>query len=75
MLPANADTLPARPRILIQQRIASALLPQRTTPIWRFISFEQFQISLPREPITIILVIDWHRTGGCHPISKSELPP
>jgi hypothetical protein len=39
------------------------------------IFFEQFQITLPREPIAIILLADWHRTGGCHPIPKSELPP
>jgi hypothetical protein len=37
--------------------------------------FEQFQIGLPPEQIAIILHTDWHRTGGCHPIPKSELPP
>jgi hypothetical protein len=53
----------------------SALLPQCTTPIGILFSFEQFQIALPREQIAIILLADWHRTGGCHPIPKSELPP
>jgi len=43
--------------------------------IWHFIFFEQFQMTLPREQIAIILLADWHRTGGCHPIPKSELPP
>jgi hypothetical protein len=37
--------------------------------------FERFQIGLPPEQIAIILHTDWHRTGGCHPISTSELPP
>ena len=57
-LRACGPTPPTRGGFPIWQRIASALLTQRTTPIWQFISCEQFQITLPGEQITIILLAD-----------------
>jgi hypothetical protein len=65
---STADTNPAA-------NCVSFIAAMHNAKSGNFISFEQFQITLPREQITIILAADWHRTGGCHPIPKSELPP
>jgi hypothetical protein len=52
----------------------SALLSQRTTPMWHFIFFDQFQIALPPEQIEIILHPGIGPVGAIQ-YKKSELPP
>jgi len=74
--PPDPTSLPARGEWQNPAAICvSVIAATHNAHLASYFLFEQFQIGLPPEQIAIILHADWHRTGGCHPIPKSELPP